>query len=190
MSTLVTENQDVPEREDWTAIWKRLRRFAHKYYYWLPSRVSGIDLDDLVQDAITDVIAGDRHQPPDVELVTFLCHVIRSKADHILKKKESRVVSIEEVPLTCLRIPVGATYMDDPGDGDRQAAYQRLCDRVRELVRDDELISRMVELWLSKPELKPREMAKELDVPIKEIRNAQKRLSRRASRLHEEWRHV
>lgn len=189
MSALVTKIQEVPDQEDWEALWQRLRRFTHKYYHWLPAKVRGIDLDDLVQGAIADVIAGGRYRPPDVELVTFLCQVVRSKASHILEK-ERRVVSIEEVSPTHLRIPCGSPYTDDLEDARRQAAYQQLCNKLRELVNDDELVSKIVETWLSRPELKPREMAKELGISIEKLRNAQRRLSSRASTLREEWRNV
>ena len=188
MSALVTDTQDVLDR-DWEEIWKRLRRFAHKYYYWLPARVRGTDLDDLVQEAISDTICGTRHLPPDVELVTFLCQVIRSKASHLLEK-ESRVVPIEQIPQIHRLLTAGMPQIDYLEEADKQAIYQRMCHKLRESVKDDELVSKIVDKWLEKPDMKPQGIANELGVQIDEMRNAQKRLSRVASKLWEEWRNA
>lgn len=181
----------APIQEDWEAIWKRLRRFAHKYYYWLPARVRGVDLDDLVQEAILDTISGKRHLPPDVELVTFLCQVIRGKAYNLLKKKESSVVSLEEeTPQRHLFLYAGARFMEYVKEADNRDVTQRLLHKLREFVNDDELESRILDQWLAQPDMKPNEMVKELEVSIVEIRKAQKRLGRKAKKLAEEWRNV
>lgn len=177
-------------QEDWEAIWKRLRRFAHRYYYWLPTKVSGIDLDDLVQEAILDTISGNRHLPSDVELVTFLCNVIRSKARNLLEKKESGVVPLEEIPQRHLLLTAGARFMEYVKDVDKRDACQRVFHKLREFVSDDDLESKMVDKWLEQPDIKPNEIAKQLGVSIVEIRNAQKRLSRKVRKLAEEWHNV
>ena len=73
---------------------------------------------------------------------------------------------------------------------DRQLACLQLCNKIKEMVRGDDLLCRMVDAWLAEPELKPREIAHRLGVTIEEIRRGQKRLIRRADQLREEWRHV
>ena len=171
---------------DWEDLWKRLRRFTHAYYWWLPSKGRGLDLDDFIQDAVSDAIEGKRTWPAEVELVTFLCQVIRSNVSHLLEK-ESRVVSIEEVSASRLTTPASGSPASRQEHADRQHAHQRLCNKIRELVREDPLLVEMVGMWLENPEIKPRNMANELRVPIEEIRNAQKRLMRRASNLRKEW---
>ena len=175
---------------DWEAIWKRLRRFAHRYY-WLPAKVRGVDLDDLVQEAILDTISGDRHLPPNVELVTFLCQVIRSKAYNLLKKKEIDIVSpLEEIPQRQLFLTAGARFTEYVKEVDKQDDCQRVFHKLGEFVSGNDLESRMVDKWWEQPDIKPKEMAKELGVSIVEIRNAQKRLSRKVRKLAEEWHNV
>jgi DNA-directed RNA polymerase specialized sigma24 family protein len=174
---------------EWEDLWKRLKRFTYGYYWWLPTKGRGLDLDEIIQGAIGDAIEGKRKWPAGVELVTFLCQIIRSNVSHLLEK-ESRIVSIEEVSTSRLTTPTSVSPASQQEYADQQHVYQKLCNEIRELVRDDPLLSRMVNMWLENPEMKPRDMACEMGVPIEEIRNAQKRLSRRASNLREEWGNV
>ncbi len=171
------------------ALWIRLKRFTYKYYWWLPSRVRGADLDEIIQDAIGDALLGKRKWPPEVQLITFLCQVIRSNVNHLLDR-ESRTISIEEVSASRLTTPLSGSPAEQQEHAYRQAAYQKLCNKVLDLVQDDPLLSRMVKTWLDNPELKPRDMAHEMGIPIEEIRNAQKRLIRRTSNLRKEWDNV
>jgi len=189
LSSDIKEVLDHYTLEDWRALWKRLRRFTNKYYAWLPSAIGGIELDDLIQDAIDDALIGKRRWPPEVNLVTFLCNVIRSNASHMCEK-HGKVDSLEDLSITYLQTPPDTLYPFQRENEDRQNGYLQLCDKVRELVRDDELLSRMVSMWLEAEDLKPKEIAHRLGVPIEAIRSAQKRLSRKTTRLREEWRNV
>ena len=186
------ENQEVLElltEEDWREIWKRLRYFTYKYYSWLPLKVRGANLDELIQDAIVDTITGRRQWPADVNLVTFLCQVIRSKASHMLEK-ESKVVSIEDISPSHLSTPAEPSYLIRQEEKEKQAACEQLCERMRELVRGDELLSKIVAMRLDNPDLKPRELAGALGISVTEVHSAQKRLGRRVKVLREEWRNV
>jgi DNA-directed RNA polymerase specialized sigma24 family protein len=187
MRVLASNIEEVLDRyteEDWDDVWKRLKRFSHKYFGG-----RGLDLDALIQDAILDVIVRKRHWPLGVDFVTLLCQIIRSKASH-LSKRESLFMSIEGVP--ALRLPASeeTLYLARRESEERQLAYSKLCSKIELMIREDELLCKMVTMWLEEPELKPREVARRLGVAIETIRNGQKRLSRVANQLREEWRNV
>lgn len=187
MQALSSNIQEVLDRyteEDWEDIWNRLKLFTYKYF-----RGRGLDLDGLIQEAIKDVIAGKRRWPLGVDFVTLLCQVIRSKASH-LSEKERRFRPIEDVPALRLQAPKETLYSTYREREDRQLAYSQLCSKIKEMIHGDELLCRMVNIWLEEPELKPREMAHRLGVTIEKIRSGQKRLSRRANQLREDWRNV
>ena len=187
MQVLASNIQEVLDRyteEDWDEVWKRLRRFAYKNFGG-----RGLDLDGLIQDAIKDVIIGKRHWPQGVAFVTLLCQIVRSKASH-LSKREELFKSIEDVPSLRLQAPMESLFLAQREREDRQLAYSQLCRKIEEMICEDELLCRMVNMWLEEPELKPREIANRLGVTIETIRNGQKRLSRLATRLREEWHNV
>lgn len=187
MRVLASNIEEVLDRyteEDWDDVWKRLKRFSYTYF-----RGRGLDLDGLIQDAIKDVIVRKRRWPPGVDFVTLLCQIIRSKANH-LSKRGGLFMSIEEAPPLQLQAPGETLYPARREREDRQLAYSKLCSKIKQIIREDELLCRMVNMWLEEPELKPRGVARRLGVTIEAVRNGQKRLSRVANQLREEWRNV
>jgi RNA polymerase sigma factor (sigma-70 family) len=178
-------------KEKWEELWKRLRYFTYSHYRGLPSRVGGgIDLDDLIQDAIVDAITGKRKWPPGVKPVTFLCQVIRSKVSHMLEKENFRLKSLEETSSHTLTAYTESSFLTQPEDLQEQISYKELCNKILELVSEDNLLGRIVKLWISDPNLKPSEIAYMLGISIEEMRNAQKRLSRKLGKLRERWPNV
>lgn len=192
MGIPLPENQEPLEprtEEDWRNVVNRLRYFTYKYYHWLPLKVIGVDLDGLIHDAIVDTLTGRRHRPPDVSLVTFLTNVIRSKASHLLDR-EKKVVSIEDISPARPTTSGESSYLFRPEEKEKQSVFQQMCRRLREVVDGDEVLCKIVDLWLENPDLKPREIARKLGISADELRSAQKRLSRRAKELREEWQNV
>ncbi len=192
MEVLSLDIKDVLKNytpEQWEELWKRLKRYTYKHYYWLPSEIGGVELDELIQDAIKDAIDRKRHWPPNLDLVTFLCGVIRSKAGH-MSEKPRILCSIEDIPEAYLQTSPDALYTSRRESEDRHSACLQLCDKVREVVSGDELLSKIVNMWLDDADLKPRELARRLGVSIEKIRSAQKRLRRKIMQLREEWRNV
>lgn len=189
LSSTIKEVFTLFTKEDWADLWKRLRYFTYSHYAWLPSKISGgLDLDDLIQDAIVDAVMGRRQWPPDVKLVTFLCQVIRSKVSHMLEKESSRLKFIEEIS-----DPTSTSnqqYLPQSGDAHQQLTYDELCNKIRALVHDDTLLKNIVELWILDSKLKPSDIACMLGRPVEDIRIAQKRLSRKLWKLREEWPNV
>ncbi len=192
MGTSFHENPAMldPRTEDeWRDVINRLRRIAYKHYYWLPVKVRGADLDGLINDTLVDTLTGKRLRPPGVNLVTFLANVLRSKINHLLER-EKKVVSLEDMSLARPGTAVESPYLVRPEEKERQEAFRRMCERLRELVAGDEVLCKIVGLRLSNPDIKAREIARELNLTADELRNAQKRLSRRARELWEEWKNV
>ena len=190
------EVRDLTEDELWD-LYTRLRYFTYKRYWWLEDKiVGGTDLDALIQDAILDVITGARSSPSHVPLFMLLCQTIRSKASHLWEKEKKRL-SAEGRQTTnspalleyLLRTFSGERpYLLRPAEpSDQQTIYNQLCNKILELVRGDNLLTRIVELWFVTPDLKPREIAEALDIPESEVRKAQKRLSRKVKTLKEAW---
>src|ERR1043165_6643337 len=191
MEVLSSETKEVfPHfsKEIWEELWKRLRYFTYSHYQWLPSKVGGgIDLDDLIQDAIVDAVTGKRKWPPCVKPITFLCQVIRSKVSHMLEKENLRLKSLEETSTPALKAYTDSPYLIQAEDIQEQISYKELCNKIRELVSEDNLLIKIVELWISDPNLKPSEITHILGISIEETRNAQKRLSRKLLKLRERW---
>jgi DNA-directed RNA polymerase specialized sigma24 family protein len=167
-----------------TEVYARLRLIVAKRY-GAYCRYLGCDPDDLVHDAIRDTLIGNRTWPPivqvtgevnkDVSLLQFLSGVIRSVVSHRLKKAK-RTGSLE------------ALFTEPAGDyeADGQAKKNELADVVLELVADDKQLVRIVEVLREYPDSTPVQIAENLSVGIKQMRNAMKRLRRRVKVLKEE----
>lgn len=186
------ENQaplDPRTEDEWRDVINRLKHITYKHYYWLPLKVRGADLNGLINDAIADTLKGERVRPPGVNLVTFLANVVRSKVNHLLER-EKKVISLEDMSPARPVASVEPPYLVRPDEKERQEAFRRMCERLRELVDGDEVLCKIMALRLSNPDVKAREIARELGLTADELRNAQKRLSRRAKELLEEWKNV
>ena len=130
--------------------------------------------EDLVQDAITDTLTGQRVRPDGLPLLVFLYGVIRSRVSQTLSRSktrgeatQARYVSLEEA---------WNVHVEAASDPAHAAGLQ---DRVLELVEGDELLEQIVHLWFKDPDLKSRDLAAMLDVSAGEIYSATKRLRRR-----------
>src|SRR5690242_398747 len=195
LSPRAQEFQDFSE-EELLDLYKRLRLFTYKRYGWLPHHLAGVDLDDLIQGAIADALTGVRQAHPDVPLFTFLCQTIRSKASHLWEKEKhfrrGNETSEAQDAVTLDHL-LGGLPVENPlssktsGASDRQVFYNQLVKQILSLVENDALLTRIVELWVETPDLKPQEIARELGLPMEHLRKAQKRLRARVKFLKEVW---
>ena len=177
---------------EWQRLRKRLLYFGYRNYAD-SDRKLGYHLDDAVQDAIVDVVTGIRRWPPvdqhgqekDVSLFVFLCQVVRSKISHVLTKKsrEIQLVDVEGLDFSFDELNIPAAQENDL---ESKLAYAEFSTRLLELVSDDDTLTKLVQLLIKAPDLRPQEIAPMLGISIQEIRNAQKRLSRRLKALREE----
>jgi DNA-directed RNA polymerase specialized sigma24 family protein len=167
-------------------LYKRLRFYAYRNF---SRKVQGrFDLlDEVIQEAIVDTYFGKRHLPPDVDLTAFLCETVRSKVSHILEKEKNKI-SIEEVEeaerQTSYSKSIEASIEGSHLENSYQVVvYKELCNGIRKAVRSDPSLLELAELLFAVPDLKPREIAMQMNQPINNVFNLLRRLRRRARKL-------
>jgi DNA-directed RNA polymerase specialized sigma24 family protein len=169
----------------WGSLWKRLRFFTYKNF---AHKVKGrVNLDELILEAIEDTYIGKRRLPLDVNLTAFLCETIRSKVSHNLRKEKSKV-SIEELKadeyLKSFASPFQkAAEGRRTDEGYQRVVYRELCERIQKAARPDRYLIQLAELLFVTPDLKPREIAVQMNQPVRNVFNLLKRLGRRARKL-------
>lgn len=175
------EALDTYTEDDWNDLRKRLMYFAYRHYSWVPRFTRGaIEVEDLVHDAMTDVISGRRTWPTDVNFFQLHCGIIRSKVSH-LYGREGRV-SATEVNQGSSASASSLSYQELQ----QEQLYDQLCSNIRESVFDDPVLHQIVELWFAQPDMKPRHIAERLGLPVRAVQNAQKRLRTKVKGLREE----
>jgi DNA-directed RNA polymerase specialized sigma24 family protein len=198
-----TEELDAITQDQWVEIWQKLRLHAWKRYGSLRDKI-GVDLDDMVHQAIADTLQGKRRWPPidkltgekkRVDLFPFLCEVIRSNVSHQLEEERKKVSiegtvsdSLEDSDLISLEEMITepiSEYLRYEAIYNR-VFYAQLVSKMYEMVKEDEELSEIVRVWTRDPNLKPKEIAQELGLSIEEVRNAQKRLRRKLRDIREE----
>jgi hypothetical protein len=180
--------------EEWRDLYKRLRLFSYKKFGMLQTVVGGLDLEAVILDSIEDTFFGVRRWPvvgedgriKNISLCVFLCQTIRSKVSHILEQEKNKV-PIEEAETHPLRLTSQTTLRSvRAGEGaDELAIYNELGQQLLKAVHQDELLTKIVKLYLDTPDLHPLEVAEQLGLPVEEIQNARKRLDRKIRRLRE-----
>jgi len=147
----------------------------------------GVTPDDVAAEAILKLLNGDRRYNPSdgPDIMVFLRNTVRSMVSHIADE-----------PATTRRRPfpqVRSDDADDPKDvepeGDEPEPFENAVknEAVRRLKaaaaqEKDDLVERIVEC-VAEGIAKPAEIAVLLDVDIKVINNAQKRLRRKATQV-------
>ena len=164
--------------DDWEALLPRLLLWAQRLHARVLHDVRGAPSpEDLVQDAVTDVLTGRRSRPADVPLAVLLYGVIRSRASQVLARSKTkgeapgpRYVDLEAAER------LHAEAAADP------ARAADLRERVLALVAGDETLEKMVALWFEDPALKPGDLAAMLGLAPAEVYAATRRLRRRGDR--------
>jgi hypothetical protein len=180
---------------EWKDLYKRARLYSYMNYGWLQSKIGGLVLEDVIIDAIEDIYFGTRQWPvldkqgrdKKVSLCVFVCQTIRSKVSHILEKEKRRGYQDEGPEAEQSEFLAELMRAQTIYGPDQRVAYQELCERLLDSVSDDPFLTRIVRRYIETPDLEPRDLAKQMKLPVTEIRNALKRLSRRLRSLREEW---
>jgi DNA-directed RNA polymerase specialized sigma24 family protein len=181
-------------QEELLDLWKRLRLFTHKHYGWLTRKIGGLDLDEVITDAIEDTFLGKRRWPPvdaqgqdkQIPLFTFLCQIIRSKISHIIKReKKMRSIDSDEELESLNQNELHTLRAHEQTD--EQARYNELSDDLRKAVKPDPILEQIVELLVIKPDMKPNDIAENLKITDGILHNAQKRLTRKVKDLKAKW---
>lgn len=194
--------RDISDAQ-WQEMSKKLRIHTWKKWGWL-SKLTGIDLDDIAQQAIVDTLMGKRRWPPvdaatgipkSVGLFCFLCQTVRSLISHH-GRGGPQTIDFERLdspggggpPYENAVAGLYPPFLVRTYDIERAAEYNNLTEKMLELTSEDSELSRLVRLWRACPDLKPRELAEELNLTMPELRAAQKRLKRRLGRIAEDRR--
>jgi RNA polymerase sigma-70 factor (ECF subfamily) len=93
--------------------WQRLRKAAHGY----AAVAAGMEFDDLVQEAMSLALSGDRPWPADVPIMAFLLQCMRSIASGESRKAKRR----PQTPLAGhSAVSEGAVEPSDPAPGPQE----------------------------------------------------------------------
>ena len=173
--------QRIPEKElltdaEWNEMWLKLRYYTWNKYRWLNEK-TGKDLDEIVSQALVDTFSGTRNCPPGINLFLFLCRTVESIVSHTWAR-EKRVLRLDEFRSGVVSPDL---YLIIDTDED----YQRLTNKMIELVSYDTELVGIIRLWRSDPDLKPRDLAKQLGLSMAQIYAAKKRLRRALNDLRQ-----
>jgi hypothetical protein len=188
----------LPElsEDQWTEIVERLTHYAACRiirHTWRGLRLAqggsvpgGVDPSDLAADAITGVIEGKRawNQTEYPVFLDFLRSVVDSRLSHLVGGVENRTT--RRTPATA---DDGETDLDmaapDPDPAvvclDKDA-LERFRDALVEAIGTDSLLRGLLSC-LESDMTKPEDIATVLDVTVKEVNNAKKRLQRKATAI-------
>lgn len=180
---------------DWKDLYKRLRLFAYMNYGWLQAKIGGLDLEEVIIESIEDVYFGARQWPvidtqgrdKQITLCVFLCQTIRSKVSHILEKEKRKIYLDEDPEDEQQEFHAQLMAAHTTQATDQQVIYGELCEKLLDSVHQDPFLTKIVKLLTETPDLRPLDIAKLLNLPVTDIRNALKRLSRKLRSLREEW---
>lgn len=123
--------------------------------------------DDLLHEAIEDLLGDRRHCPlARVDLTMCLVNIVRSKVSHVYDKwRQTGIVIVSDEVLEKVRV----------GD----AEDSELRDSILAQVRDDSLLSKVIEYRLEHPEARAQEIAEALGLGLQAMYNANRRLKAR-----------
>jgi hypothetical protein len=192
--------------EEWLDLYNRLRLFTYKRYYWLRDQTN-LDLEGIIQEAIIDTIQGKRRWPSvdkdtdevKISLFVFLCDVIRSKVSH-LWEREKRQLSLDSFyeNTSVLEPKLGDSAKREVllnesateywslisrQDPYSQLVHKEVVDKMFNLVSHDETLTKILQLWLQEPDLKPRQIAERMGLNVKQIYLILKKLQKRLVNL-------
>lgn len=123
--------------------------------------------DDLLHDAIEDLLADRRHCPlTRVDLTICLMNIVRSKVSHLYDKwRQTGVMTVSEDILKTFE----AKGSDD----------SELRERILEHLNGEPLLSEIIEYRLDHPEARAQEIAEAVGLGMQDMYNANRRLKSR-----------
>jgi DNA-directed RNA polymerase specialized sigma24 family protein len=175
----------VPRLLFWTI--KAIKRRS-----WLGHRggplPGGLEAQDLVQQALTKLLTGERQWDPDkVDLLRFLMGAIRSEISNLVVGKENTQTRRIEDPIEGKQpIPNSPDIVLEavhPSQWERglftadEDAKER--EAILQLLKDDPKAERLAELIIDDDIDKPASLARLLGIPVTEIHAIKKRLRRK-----------
>lgn len=185
---------------DWKDITPRLLLYAAlkiRMMVWLGQPggkpPSGVEADDLVQRAIYKVLTGERSWPHEkVTLLRFLMSVIRSDVNNLSKLKENTVTyrikhlvnqGKHESNIFDNKIDVSnkkdEREVNNPENNIIEKQNLKEIKYILSKLKSDPPAYRFAELVINKEIYKPRDIAKEMGINVREVYNIKKRLRKK-----------
>ena len=174
MQTNVLTTLEALTTEEWDRLRFRLYRAFAQQLGKLPDAP---ETDDLLQEAIQDVIVGTRHCPLEkASLVNCLFLIVRSKVSHLYEKwQQTRIIKLSDEELDR---HLAHETSDAPAEDLRDAIIAR--------VADDPQLLAIVEYRLAHAEeepLKAQRLAEVCGLTVTDVYNANRRLKARLASL-------
>jgi len=189
----VTDIASVTE-DQWAEYNRRLTLHAGGFFIAYGWRTNsnwagpgGVTPGDIAAEAILKVLDGTRRYDPAAcpDLLTFLRNVVRSQVSHLAGAADTQRVR----PMPQIRLNDADDPVDMEPEGDEPSPLENcikkeIVDKLKAVAaqEQDDLVTGIVEC-LDENITKPAEIAELLNVDIKTINNAQKRLWRKAERV-------
>lgn len=121
----------------------RLKAIARLHARGLPPDISW---DDLLQEAITRVLTGQRPKPAGVAMVAFLGGVMRSlRTDHIRRARRGLLRDEPHRLSPESRDPSALDVLDPAADPERALIAADELDKIRQLFADDWLVLQIID---------------------------------------------
>ncbi len=189
----MTDIANVTE-DEWAQYHKRLTLHAGGFfvaYGWRANRgwagLGGVTPGDIAADAILKVLDGTRRYDPStgLKLMTFLRNVVRSLVNHLAEAADTqRRKPMPQVHLSDADDPVDMEPEGDEPQPLENCIKNETLENLKAMAakEDDALVADILEC-LDADITKPAEIAEYLDVDVKTINNAQKRLWRKAEKM-------
>lgn len=189
----VTEIATVTE-DQWAEYHKRLTLHAGGLfiaYGWRVNRnwagPGGVTPGDIAANAILKVLDGTRRYDPStgLKLMTFLRNVVRSLVNHLAEAADTQ----HRRPMPQVRLNDAEDPADIEPEGDEPEPLENcikneILDKLKAVAAEDgdSLVAKILEC-LDADITKPAEIAEYLNVDVKTINNAQKRLWRKTEKM-------
>jgi len=171
-------------KDDWEEIYKKAVYCAFKQIK--SKALEGIDAEDMAQKAMMDILNGTRNANHEkVSLITLILNTVKSNISHLFNK-QSRVGHIGSADGEPSPFEQPNDFEDcrphlvpEPQSIEKKLIDEEVVERAKAMLRGDEKLLKVIDLYLDNPGIKPKEIAKELGIKVSDVNNIKKRLSRR-----------
>lgn len=168
-------------QEELKYVFSRLRARAFKHYW--PLEGYSIDLEQLVVDAIVDVLNGTRNCPASdqsgtkIDFLVCAWQALRSKVSHEVEKSKKRKAGLASI---------NQANSSDSSNPLQEIFSNELIADFKVKNSDDEILGRILDIKLEDFDMPLREMAERLGLTERETEYAWRRCKRHVIRLLKE----
>lgn len=187
------ETRDLLQEMDWSAIRKALLTYATwraRWYCWhrgeSPDLAKGYTVEDVVQEVIVKTFEGIRRWDPEKgQLLPWLQLQSKSVIDALAKSASHRhEVSLLDVE--GLATEHSSDLLEIVLEKEARACVERRVEASFQAVDGEPELCEVLQAILDRCPPRPRYLARELNLSVREVDNRLKRLRRRASKLMDE----